>query len=194
VRQEQFLEVLDRDEAERRWLAALALEALPSERVPIVAALGRVLARDLRSAVDVPSFDRSNLDGFAVRAEDSFGATEEVPVRLRLTGETIPTGVEPEQVVPPGGASAIATGGMLPRGADAVIGVEYTDLEAEGSVVVVRRAAVPGAAVAYAGTDIGRGETVLFQGARLTSRETGVLAAIGVDAVDVVRQPSVAVI
>ena len=79
MRQEQFLEVLDRDEAERRWLAALVLEALPSERVPVVAALGRVLARDLRSEVDVPSFDRSNLDGFAVRAEDSFGATEEVP-------------------------------------------------------------------------------------------------------------------
>jgi putative molybdopterin biosynthesis protein len=194
VRQDQFLEVLDRDEAERRWLAALVLEPLSSERVPVAAALGRVLARDLRSEVDVPSFDRSNLDGFAVRAEDSFGATEEAPVRLRLTGETIPTGVEPKQVVPPGGASAIATGGMLPRGADAVIGVEYTDLEAEGTVVVIRRAAVPGAAVAYAGTDIGRGETVLFQGARLTSRETGVLAAIGVDAVDVVRQPRVAVI
>ena len=194
MRQDQFLEILDRDEAERRWHAVLELAPLSSERVPLGEALGRVLAVDVRAEVDVPSFDRSNLDGFALRAADSFGASEEEPVSLRLTGETIPTGVHPKLEVTPGSATPIATGGMLPRGADAVVGVEDTDVEAGGAKVLVRRARVPGAAVAFAGTDMGRGETVLFAGARLTSRETGVLAAIGVAEVDVVRRPRVAIL
>jgi len=91
-----------------------------------------------------------------------------------------------------GAASPIATGGMLPRGADAVVPVEHTDLE--GDRVVVRRAVVPGSAVSFAGTDIGAGETVLFAGTRLTSRETGVLAAIGARDVAVVRRPRVAIV
>ena len=179
MKQDQFLEILDRDEAEQRWQRVLELAPLPGERVPLERGLGRVLAADVRAEVDVPSFDRSNLDGFALRAEDTFGASEEAPVHLRLSGETIATGVEPAFEVGAGQATPIATGGMLPRGADAVVAVEDTDLDAAGGVIV-RRARVPGAAVSFAGTDIGRGETVLFAGARLTSRETGVLAAIGV--------------
>jgi len=127
-----------------------------------------------------------------VRAQDTFGATEQAPVRLRLGAESIPTGVVPRLEVLPGTASSIATGGMLPRGADAVVPVEHTDVE--GAAVVVRRAAVPGGAVSFAGTDIGRGETVLFRGAKLTSRETGVLAAIGKARVRVVRRPRVAIL
>ncbi len=192
MKQDQFLEVIDRDEAERRWRVAIDTAPLGSERVALGDALGRVLAEDVRAGVDVPGFDRSNMDGFAVRAEDTYGASEEAPVRLRLNAETIPTGVAPEQEVEAGTASQIATGGMLPRGADAVVPVEFTDVE-EG-VLVVRKPRVPGAALAYAGTDIGRGETVLFAGVRLTSRETGVLAAIGCDQVDVVRRPVVAII
>ena len=191
-RQTQFLEVLDRDEAERRWREAIDAAPLGSERVPLAAALGRVLAEDVRAAVDVPGFDRSNMDGFAVRAEDTFGAAEETPVRLRLAAETIPTGVAPKSEVAQGAAMAIATGGMLPRGADAVVPVENTDVE--GDVLVVRRSVVPGGAVSFAGTDMGAGETVLFAGARLTSRETGVLAAIGCAQVAVVRRPRVAIL
>jgi putative molybdopterin biosynthesis protein len=194
VKQEQFLEILDRDEAERRWHAALDLTPLGSERAPLADALGRVLAGDVRAEVDVPSFDRSNLDGFAVRAEDTYGASEERPVRLRLNSESLPTGVEPRLEVTPGTGTPIATGGMLPRGADSVVAVEDTDLEEGGAVVVVRRARVPGAAVSFAGTDMGRGETVLFRGARLTSRETGVLAAIGAVDVEVARRPRVAIL
>ena len=194
MKQEQFLKILDRDAAELRWHAALELVALAAEVVPIDAALGRVLAEDVPAGVDVPSFDRSNLDGFALRAEDSFGATEARPVRLRLNPESIPTGVEPKLEVGPGTATSIATGGMLPRGADAIVAVEHTDLVDSGAGVEIRRACVPGAAVAWAGTDMGRGETVLFAGALLSSRETGVLAAIGVDRVSVVRRPVVAVL
>jgi putative molybdopterin biosynthesis protein len=192
VRQQQFLEVLERDEAERRWRAALELATLPAETVALEDALGRVLAADVRAEVDVPGFDRSNMDGFAVRAEDTFGATEADPVLLELNSETIPTGVDPTEEVKPGTATSIATGGMLPRGADAVLPVEFTDLD--GSAIVSRRERVPGAAVSFAGTDIGWGETVLFSGAQLTSRETGVLAAIGRSEVSVVRRPRVAIL
>ena len=194
MKQEQFLEVLDRDAAEARWHAALALAPLETELVALEAAYGRVLAEDVRAPVDVPSFDRSNMDGFALRAADSFGASELEPVRLRLNEETIPTGIEPKQTVAPGTATAIATGGMLPRGADAVVPVELTDVDAAAREVLIRSARAPGAAVSFAGTDIGRGETVLVAGVRLSSRETGVLAAIGAGRVAVVRRPRVAVL
>src|SRR5262245_57522090 len=91
--QEQFLQVLDRDEAERRFRAAVDLAPRGIERVPLDAALGRILAEDVLSSVDVPSFDRSNVDGFAVVAQDTFGASEEVPRGLRLSDEVIHTGV-----------------------------------------------------------------------------------------------------
>ena len=194
MKQEQFLEVVDRDVAESRWHAALSLARLGAEEIPLGTALGRVLAAEVRAPVDVPSFDRSNMDGFAVRAQDTYGASELEPVRLRRNGETIPTGVKPTLSVEPGTATSIATGGMLPRGADAVVPVEQTDLEDGGETIVVRAARVPGAAVSYAGTDIGLGETVLFAGQRLSSRETGVLAAIGAARVPAVRRPRVAVI
>ena len=93
MKQRQFLEVLDRDEAERVWYEALDLARLPSETVELAETLGRVLAEDIRAEVDVPGFDRSNMDGFAVRAEDTFGASEAEPSRLRCNAESIATGV-----------------------------------------------------------------------------------------------------
>jgi molybdopterin molybdotransferase/putative molybdopterin biosynthesis protein len=194
VKQSQFLEVLDRDEAERRWRAVIDSAPLPAEEVPLDAALGRVLADDVRSEVDVPGFDRSNMDGFAVRAADTYGASEEAPVRLAVSGESIATGVAPAVEVTAGNASSIATGGMLPRGADAVVPVEHTDLAGDGRSVWVRRPVAPGAALSFAGTDMGRGETVLFAGTRLSSRETGVLAAIGRAEVPVLTRPRVAIL
>ncbi len=194
MKQRQFLEVLDRDEAERRWRAVVDASPRAAESVPLEEALGRVLAEDVRAEVDVPGFDRSNMDGFAVRAEDTYGASEEAPLRLACNAESVPTGVAPAGEVAAGTATSIATGGMLPRGADAVVPVEQTDLEEDGAVVAVRRAVVPGAAVSFAGTDVGSGETVLFSGTRLTARETGVLAAIGRDRVRVVGRPRVAIV
>ena len=119
--QDQFLQVLDRDEAERRFRGALDLTPRGLEHVALDAALGRVLAADVVSPVDVPSFDRSNVDGYAVLAEDTFGASEEVPRSVRLGAEEIHTGVVPASAVGRGEALAIATGGMMPRGADAVV-------------------------------------------------------------------------
>ncbi len=195
MKQTQFLEVLDRDEAERRWRRVVRGETLGPETVALEVALGRVLAEDVRATVDVPGFDRSNMDGFAVRAADTFGATEEEPVRLRLNDEILATGIQPEIEVEAGTATTIATGGMLPRGADAVAPIEITDADPDDPrFVLVRAPRVPGAAVSFAGTDMGRGETVLFAGTKLTSRETGVLAAIGCDRVAVVKRPKVAIL
>ena len=190
--QDQFLDVIDRDEAKRRFLSALALQPLGAGQVPLADALGRVLARDIVAQVDVPSFDRSNYDGFAVRAEETYGAEEEAPRRLRLLDEVVPTATVPQETVVAGTAMTIATGGMLPRGADAVVMVEHTDVE--GEELVVRRAVTPGFGVAYAGTDIAMGETVLRRGEVLTSRETGVLAAIGTARVSVHRRVKVAIL
>src|ERR1700743_302828 len=106
--QDQFLQVLGRDEAEPRLRAAMSGTALGLGVVPLDAALGRVLAADVVAPVDVPSFDRSNFDGFAVVAEDTYGASEEVPRTVALGDEEIHTGVVPSTVVQPGNAIVIA--------------------------------------------------------------------------------------
>jgi putative molybdopterin biosynthesis protein len=190
--QEQFLQVLDRDEAERRFRAAIDLTPRGCEMVPLDAALGRVLAADVVSPVDVPSFDRSNVDGFAVVAEDTFSASEEAPRTVLLGEEEIHTGIVPATVIHPGKALLIATGGMLPRGADAVVMVEHA--EVRGSELRIARAVTPGSGVSFAATDITASETVLRRGQVLTSRDTGVLAAIGVANVQVWRKPVVAIL
>ena len=192
VGQEQFLNVLDRDEAERRFRAAVDLRPLGIEPVPLIDALGRVLAVDVTSPVDVPSFDRSNVDGFAVVAEDTFGASEEVPRKVQLVSEVIHTSIVPKTIVRRGVAVAIATGGMMPRGADAVVMVEHADVLHDE--LRIGRALTAGSGVSFAGTDITAGETVLRRGTILTSRDTGVLAAIGVASVDVWRKPIVAIL
>lgn len=190
--QDQFLTVLDRDTAERRWWDAMRPTPLGTEEVRLADALGRVLAEDVFAAVDVPGFDRSNVDGFALRAEEALGATEEAPRGFRLNGEVLATGVVPRGAVAPGTATAIATGGMLPRGADAVVMVEQTHIRA-GTLWVTRPVA-PGAGVSFAGTDLARGECALRAGSVLSSRETGVLAAIGRGGALVVRRPRVAIL
>src|ERR1700730_18100585 len=97
LRQQQFLSVIDRDEAERRFRAVLDVRPLDPETVPLASALGRVLAEDVVAPLDVPSFDRSNVDGFAVQAADTFGASEDVPRTLRLNAEAVATGMAPRQ-------------------------------------------------------------------------------------------------
>jgi putative molybdopterin biosynthesis protein len=196
ARQEQFLDVVSADVARARWAQALDLAPLPAETVPLPNALGRVLAVDVAALVDVPPFDRAGVDGFAVRAVDTVGASDATPRRLLLNDEVLVCGRTPSRVVTDGTATAIATGAMLPRGADAVVMIEQTDpLEtAGGPAVDVRRAVAPGQFVSFAGSDLARGETLLRRGARITSREIGLLAACGLAEVPVVRRPKVAVL
>lgn len=192
LRQEQFLNVIDRDEAERLFHAALDLRPLDAEEISLPDALGRVLASDILAPVDVPSFDRANVDGFAVRAEDTYNATSEHPILLKINSEILTTGVIPVVTVASGTATAIATGAVVPRGADAVVMIEFTDTRDRG--LLLRRPTTPGANITGAGTDIGKGETVLRRGEPLTSRETGVLAALGLARIRVVRRPRVAIL
>lgn len=190
--QEQFLQVVDRDEAEKRFRSAVDCTPRGTEIVTLDNALGRVLAEDVVAPVDVPSFDRSNVDGFAVVAEDTFGASEEEPRVIHLSDEVIHTGVIPGAEIETGQAVSIATGGMVPRGADAVVMVEHADV-GDGALHV-RRALAAGSGVSFAGTDISAGETVLRRGELLTSRDTGVIAAIGIMQVAVWRRPVVAIL
>ncbi len=211
ARQNQFLEVVDRDEAERRFRQHLRMAPLGAERIPLAAALGRVLAADVVSQVDVPGFDRSNVDGFAVRADDTAGASGDQPRLLRLNAEVLTPGMQPSAEVSEGTATVVATGGMVPRGADAVLMVEYSELRDDqsesspqqansglagdpGPQIEVHRAIVPGEAIAPAGGDIALGETVLRAGTLLSSREIGVLAAVGLAEVEVWRKPRVAIL
>jgi putative molybdopterin biosynthesis protein len=195
ARQEQFLEVVSAEEARARFARHLDLSPLPGETARLSDALGRVLAHDVAAPIDVPPFDRSNVDGFALRAADSAGASDAAPVRLRLNGEVIVCGHAPALEVAPGSATTIATGGVLPRGADAVAMVEHTDLVEDAAPAIdLRRAVAPGQFVSYAGSDLARGELVLRLGARIGSREIGMLAACGIAAIDVVRRPQVAVL
>lgn len=193
LRQDQFLNVITRDEATARFQRHLRLVPLGEERVPLARALGRVLAATVVAPIDVPGFDRSNVDGFAVRSEDTHGAAEEDARHLRLTGDILTPGVAPRTAVVAGLASAVATGGMLPRGADAVVMIEHTDVDPPDDVTVTR-AVTPGENVSHAGTDIARGETVLRAGQVLSSREIGVLAALGLAEVTVWRRPRVAIL
>jgi putative molybdopterin biosynthesis protein len=195
ARQQQFLDVIDRDEAEARFRHHLKLAPLGEEIVSLAKALGRVLSRNVISRVDVPGFDRSRMDGFAVRSIDTVGATDDSPRTLELNAEILTPGVVPAADVVAGFATIVATGGMIPRGADAVVMVEYTDAQERlGQVIVdVYRTVSPGAFIAAAGSDIAQGETVLRTGQVLTSREIGCLAAIGLGEVNVWRQPTVGI-
>jgi len=195
ARQTQFLTVITRDEATARFRQHLRLGPLGRETMPLGQALNRVLAEDVLADVDVPGFDRSNVDGFALQAADTYGAIEEASRNLRLNEEILSPGTVPRQVVITGLATTIATGGMLPRGADAIVMIEYTEIIDDGDSrrLEVIRAVAPGENVSYAGTDIAKGETVLRAGQILTSREIGVLAAVGLAEVGVYRRPRVAI-
>ncbi|WP_291566311.1 molybdopterin biosynthesis protein [Bradyrhizobium sp.] len=191
--QDQFLTILTREEALVRFEAALFPRAMPAEARLLAAALGYPLARDIVADVDVPPFDRSNVDGFAVRSADLASASEASPVRFVLNDEVIGCGTAPSRPVLSGTATSISTGGPLPRGADAIVMVEHTH-PVGISAIDIRRAASPGQFVSYAGSDIARGEAVLRAGTVIGSREIGMCAACGIAQVSVVRRPRVAVI
>ena len=195
ARQEQFLEVVTAETARERFARHLDLTPLPSVTVPLAQALTRVLAHDVVAAVDAPPFDRSNVDGFAIRAADTVSVSESNPKLLALNGEVIACGHAPALEVKAGTATTIATGGVIPRGADAVVMLEQTELIEEGAPAIeLRRAVAPGQFIAYAGSDIARGETLLRRGTPIGSREIGMLAACGLAEVEVVRRPKVAVL
>lgn len=172
-----------------------------TETIPLDAAEGRVLAERVDATLDVPGFDRSALDGYALRARATFGATETDPATFDLVG-TVEAGERPTVNLDPGEAVEIATGAVMPPDADAMVAVERTDRlgdESEagddpGERVAVRTSVTPGENVMPAGADIAAGERALGSGTRLTAREIGLLAALGVDRVPVRAKPRVGIV
>jgi molybdenum cofactor synthesis domain-containing protein len=193
IDQDQFLTILSREDALARFEAAIFPREIPSERRRLSDALGCALAADIVAPIDVPPFDRSNVDGFAIRSADLASAGEATPTRLMLNDEVIACGTAPTRPVLSGTATSIATGGPVPRGADAIVMVEHTHPNGPRAIEI-RRAASPGQFVSYAGSDIARGEALLRAGTMIGSREIGMLAACGIAEVSVARRPRVAVI
>ncbi|HMN62897.1 MAG TPA: molybdopterin-binding protein, partial [Anaerolinea sp.] len=188
----EFLELLPPGEALARLWPHLGAPALLSEKLPTHQALGRVTAGETVSPEALPAFARSSVDGFAVRARDTFGASDSLPAYLSLAGE-VPMGGEPQFSLEHGQAALIHTGGMLPQGADAVVMLEYTQPSRPGEVELLRAAAV-GENVLHPGEDVSAGEVVVPTGRRLRPAEIGGLAALGILEMEVVRPPLVGIL
>jgi molybdopterin molybdotransferase len=166
--------------------------ALPAERIAVADATGRVLARDVRTTLDLPHFARSYMDGYAVRAADTTNASAAAPVRLRVAGTVLMGRAAPRRLGR-GEAMRIPTGGMLPAGADAVVMVEHTEESADGRVAIAR-AATPMQHVMRRGEDAKKGTRVFARGHRLRPADIGGLSGIGLATVWVHRRPRVAVL
>lgn len=186
-----FRKLITVEEASTVIRENLGVGELKVELIPLTDALGRVLAEDVVSPLDVPGFDRSTVDGYAVRAEDTFTADETKPVTLKLKGR-VEAGHYLEQEVSAGEAVEVSTGAPIPRGANAVVMVEHT-MEDDG-VIQVLRSASPGENITPTGSDISIGEVILRRGSTLTYREIGVLAALGRSQVKVYAKPKVAIL
>ena len=190
VRMRGFAERADVEDAER--FLAERTRALGPEAVALVECAGRVLAADVRADVDVPGFARSAMDGYAVRGEDTFGASDYDPIALRVVGSSLP-GRGFEGSLESGAAVRIMTGAPVPDGADAVIMAEVAEERGDGHVAV-REPVAPKKNVGVVGEDIRRGDLVLGAGRRLRPQDAGLLSSIGVDLVSCVRRPRVALV
>ncbi len=161
------------------------------EEVDLMDAVGRVVAEDIYAKYDVPPFDRATMDGYAVRAEDTFQADEDNPAILKVIG-VVEAGEKPKVEIGKRDAAEIATGAMMPKGANAVVMVEY--MRKRESYVEIFRPVSPGENVMFAGSDLMAGELIVREGTKLTHREIGVVAACGISRVRVYRRPVVVVI
>jgi len=184
--------VIPREEAQKIFLRNLEVSKLPDEEINVSASLGRILSAEIRSPVDLPAFAKATMDGYAVRAGDTFGATETLPAYLNLAGE-VPMGVRAAVGVRPQDAVKIATGGMLPDGADAVVMLEHAS-PVDEKMIEVSRPAAPGENVIRAGEDIRKNRTVGKPGRRVRPQDIGALCGIGIIRIRVYRRPRVAVI
>lgn len=185
----KFLKVISASDV---WQILEQFPSIETETVSLEAATGRVLVAPVRAGEDIPIFPRATMDGFAVRARDTFGASEIIPAFLEVIGK-VNMGEVATQELAPGKAMAIPTGGMLPPGANAVVMVEHTQPLDEQTIEVTRPVA-PGDNVLQVGEDIRLDEEVVAAGRRLRPQDVGVLAALGSTSVEVYRRPRVAVI
>lgn len=168
------------------------VKPLDAESLDIASALGRILASEVLSPVDLPDFARSTMDGFAVQAQDTFGASSSLGAYLKVVGEVL-MGEKTDLMVASGEAVRVATGGMLPDKADAVVMIEHTDAVDE-TLIEVTKPVAPGENIIQIGEDVRQSEVILRQGHKLRAQDIGALAGLGILAVAVYRQPRVAII
>lgn len=174
---EEVFEIIERN---------FAHDSLPVENVPLGEAVGRVLAADLYADMDIPGFHRSSVDGYAVIASDTFGASDSIPAQLALVGE-VRMGEVPERPLSKGQAIYVPTGGQLPENADAMVMIEYTEDLGDG-FIYLQKAAAPGNHVVFRGDDVREGCTVAQTGTLLRPQDIGALAAAGHPGVPVRRK------
>ena len=184
-----FFKVVTPDEAKQILLQMPAVEV---ETLPTIRARARVLAQDLYSRVDLPHFNRAAMDGYAVKAKDTFGASATLPAYLKLVG-TVEMGMEATRPLGKGETMRISTGGMLPPESDGVVMIEYTE-EAGAGMVEIQRGVSPWQNVIQIGDDIKKGDLVFHCGRRLKSHDLGALTGIGIASVPVYKKPQVALI
>jgi molybdopterin molybdotransferase len=165
---------------------------LDEEILPLEVSFGRILSKDINSPENLPGFSRSSMDGYAVRAKDTFGATESLPALFEVTGEVV-MGQVPNMAVGSGQAVKISTGGMLPKEADGVVMVEYCSTLDEQSIEI-SRAISPQENVIQQDDDFKKGSSVLTEGSMLRPQDLGVLAGLGLSKITVYKKPKVAII
>jgi putative molybdopterin biosynthesis protein len=186
-----FRKLLTLEEARQVIQQHFEAKPLGVEEIPLIEACNRVLAENITAPLDIPPFNRSTVDGYAVKAEDTFGAEENHPVKLKLCG-TVNVGEMPKITVEHGKAAEIMTGAPIPEGADAVVMAEHT--ERKNGEIHVYSAVAKDENIMKAGADMKKGEVVLKMGALLGAREIGALAAVGLAKVKVYKVPRVAVL
>ncbi len=187
----EFLSLIPPAQAFEKWVSEIEVRPLP-EQMSTENASGRVLWEDLKAPHALPSFTRSTVDGYAVRAADTHGASESLPAYLALIGE-VGMGARPDFSLGGGDCALIHTGGMLPEGADAVVMVEHSQAASDIEVEIMR-AAAGGENVIFVGEDLEAGQVAITRGTRLRPAEIGGLMAFGITQVQVARQPVVAVL
>ncbi|MBI1794902.1 MAG: molybdopterin molybdotransferase MoeA [Chloroflexi bacterium] len=188
----EFLTLLPPDEARALLLSHLSAPKADSELIDTIHALGRVTAQDILAPHPLPEFPRSTVDGYAVRARDTFGAADSLPAYLNLIGE-VPMGGEPSFELNAGQCALIHTGGMLPDGAEAVVMLEQTQ-SARPNEIEIMRAVAEGENVIRVGEDVAQGQTVIRRGVRLRPAEIGGLMALGIVQLQVVKKIRVGLI
>jgi molybdopterin molybdotransferase len=194
----EFLKLLSPDDARNLLLANIAAPLPDSEIVPTQQALGRVAAEDVSAPHALPEFDRSSMDGYAVRARDTFGANESLPAYLTLVGE-VPMGGAPCFTLRTGECALIHTGGMLPAGSDAVVMLEHSQVtpgvgDPSHTEIEILRAVAPGENLIRIGEDVREGQSVLAKGTLLRPAEIGGLEAFGIQELRVTRKVRVGLI
>jgi len=162
------------------------------ENIPIIEAGERILGEDIISDMNLPDFTRSTMDGYAIKASSSFGASNGTPAFLTVKGNVL-MGEEPDFIIKSGEAAKISTGGMLPKGADSVVMIEYVE-EIDNSTVEIYKSVAPGQHIIKVGEDFKKDEVILKKGCKIKAQEMGLLAAFGYDILNVYKKPVVAII